>query len=168
MPLLVWLERLHIAGPFFADVGRWPGQQPGLFEDAVDAGRATGDDIGIEHHEGHAAIALGRIVPCERTDAFALIVGEPMIAWHPGIVFVDLAEACEPILVLASADAEPGDEACDWDVGFIGPGADEIDDLVACIVGHPTIGQGSPRFYFKAVWASISSAMTSFLRAILA
>jgi len=52
-------------------------------------------------------------------------------------VFVDFAEARDPVLVLAAGDADPRHEARDRDVGFVRPGADEIDDLVARIVGDP-------------------------------
>jgi hypothetical protein len=52
-------------------------------------------------------------------------------------VLVDLAEALAPVFVLAAADADPGQEARDRDLGFVGPGADEIDDLVAGVVGDP-------------------------------
>jgi hypothetical protein len=52
-------------------------------------------------------------------------------------VFVDLAEACDPVLVFAAADADPGHEVRDGDVGLVGPGANEIDKLVARIVGDP-------------------------------
>src|ERR1019366_2350642 len=58
VPLLVRLEGLDEAGAFLGDVGRLAGQQSRFFEDAIDAGRAASDDIGIEHHEGHAAIAI--------------------------------------------------------------------------------------------------------------
>ena len=58
VPVLVGLQGLDKAGAFLGDVGRLPGQQSRLFEDAIDAGRAAGDDVGIEHHEGHAAIAF--------------------------------------------------------------------------------------------------------------
>jgi hypothetical protein len=76
----------------------------------------------------------------EVAEARDLVVGEPVIAWHPGIVFVDLAEACDPVLVLAAGDADPGRETRDRDVGFVGPGADEIDDLVARVMGNPAAG----------------------------
>jgi hypothetical protein len=32
-----------------------PGQQARAQEDAIDAGRAAGDHIGVEHHEGEPA-----------------------------------------------------------------------------------------------------------------
>jgi hypothetical protein len=63
-----------------------------------------------------------------------------MVAWHPGVVFIDLAEALLPVVELAGADADPGQEATDGDVGLVAPGADEIDDGVAGIVGDPVAG----------------------------
>ena len=60
-----------------------------------------------------------------------------MIAWHPGVVLVDFAEACTPIFVLAAADADPGHEVRDGDVGFVAPRTDEIDKLVARVMGDP-------------------------------
>jgi hypothetical protein len=74
-----------------------------------------------------------------------------VVTRHPVIVLVDLAETSDPVLVLAAADAEPGDEARDRDIGLVAPGADEIDDLVARVVGDPALGQGSPRFFFNSV-----------------
>ena len=71
-------------------------------------------------------------------DAFFFVGGEPMVARHPGVVLVDLAVALLPVVELAFADADPGEKARDRNVGFIRPGADEIDDLVARVVGDPT------------------------------
>src|SRR5437868_2515726 len=113
MPLLMGFERLHEAGAFLGDVGRLPGQQSRLLEDAIDARGAAGDDVGIEHHESHAAVTFSRVGAGEVADAHDLVLGEPMIAWHPGVVFVDLAEACDPVLVLTSTYADPGHEVRD-------------------------------------------------------
>jgi hypothetical protein len=55
-------------------------------------------------------------------------------------VFIDLAEALLPVVELAGADADPGQEATDGDVGLAAPGSDEIDDGVAGIVGDPVAG----------------------------
>src|SRR5215831_11505542 len=104
----------------------------------------------------------------EGADVCHFVLGEPVIAWHPMVVLVDLAETLDPVLVLAAGDANPGQEAGDRDVGFVAPGADEIDELVASVVGDPAPGQSSPRLFFSSVCASMSSAMTSFLRASLA
>jgi hypothetical protein len=87
----------------------------------------------------------------EGADGCVLVVGEPVIAWYPGVVLVDFAEACDPVLVFAAADANPGRKTRDRDVGFVGPGADEIDDLVARVVGDPTFVQSSPRLFFSSV-----------------
>ena len=79
-----------------------------------------------------------------------LVVGEPVIARHPGVVLVDLAEALLPVVELAGADADPGEEAADGDLGLVAPGADEIDDLVAGVVGDPAAGQSSPSSFFSS------------------
>lgn len=63
-----------------------------------------------------------------------------MVAWHPVVVFVDLAKTMLPVVELAGADAEPGKEATDGDVRLVAPGADEIDEGVAGIVGYPAAG----------------------------
>jgi len=60
-----------------------------------------------------------------------------VIARHPGVVFVDLAEALLPVVELAGADADPGKKASDGKVALVRPGADEIDELVARVVGDP-------------------------------
>jgi hypothetical protein len=92
----------------------------------------------IEHHEGQVAIAIERMLTGEVANTFLLVGQEPVIARDPGIVLVDLAETLDPIVVLAAADADPGQKARRGDVALVGPGADEIDDLVAGVVGDPT------------------------------
>src|SRR4029077_7813662 len=84
------------------------------------------------------------------------------VAWHPGVVFIDFAEACFPVVELARRDADPGQEARRGDRGLAAPGADEIDELIAGIVRDTAAGQSSPRLFFSSVCASMSSAMTSF------
>jgi hypothetical protein len=88
---------------------------------------------------------------CEGDDAKFFIIGEPMIARDPGVVLVDLSEALLPVVELAGADADPADKAADGDFGFVAPGADEIDDGVAGIVGGPATLQLSPRLFFSSV-----------------
>ena len=108
-----------------------------MFEDAIDAGGAAGDDIGVEHHEGEAAIALVGMGAGEGADVFLLVVGEPVIARDPGVVLVDFAEALFPVVELAGADADPGEEATSRDAGLVAPSADEIDEGVTGVVGYP-------------------------------
>jgi hypothetical protein len=61
-----------------------------------------------------------------------------MIAWHQGVVFVDLAEAFLPVVELAGGQADPGEEATSREAGLVAPVADEINDGVAGVVGNPT------------------------------
>ncbi len=144
-------QGLDIAGAFFGDVGRLPSQESRGLEDAIDAGRAAGDRVGIEHHEGQTAVAVERVAACEGDDTMFFIVGKPMIAWDPGVVLVDLAEAPFPVVELAGADADPADEATEGDFGLVAPGAGEIDDGIAGVVGDPAPLQLSPRFFFSSV-----------------
>ena len=128
---------MDVTGAFFGGHGRFPGQQSGALEDAINAARAAGDDVGVEHHETQAAIAFKRVLPGKDTDPLFFVVSEPMIAWDPGVVLVDLAEALFPIVELAGADADPGHEATSRDLRFVAPIPDEIDDRVTGIVGNP-------------------------------
>jgi hypothetical protein len=137
MPVLVGLERLGEAGPFLGDIGGGAGEQAIGLEDAIDAGRAAGDDVGVEHHEGEPPIAFERVLTGEGADALLFVVGEPMVARHPGVMLVDLAETQLPVVELAGADADPGQEATDGNVRLVAPAADEIDELVADIVSDP-------------------------------
>ncbi|HEV3446179.1 MAG TPA: hypothetical protein VG099_16170 [Gemmataceae bacterium] len=91
----------------------------------------------VEHHEGQVAIAIERMLAREVAKAFLLVGQKPVIARNPGVVLVDLAEAPDPIVVLAGADADPGQKVRRGNVALVAPGADEIDDLVAGIVGDP-------------------------------
>jgi hypothetical protein len=62
---------------------------------------------------------------------------EPVVAGDPGVVLVGLAVAVLPGVPLARGQAEPEEEARDGDAGLAGPAVDEIDDLVAGVVGNP-------------------------------
>ena len=73
----------------------------------------------------------------EVADACDFVLGEPVIARHPSVVLVDFAETLNPVVILAGADADPGEETRDRDLGLVRPGADEIDNLVARVVGNP-------------------------------
>jgi hypothetical protein len=60
-----------------------------------------------------------------------------MVARHPGVVLVDFAVAFFPVVELAGAQADPAEKAADRDLGPVGPGIDEIDEVVARIVRDP-------------------------------
>lgn len=138
VPVLVRRERLDEAGAFLGRHGRGAGQESGVFENAIDAGRTARNHVGIEHHEGEVAIAVEGMGAGEGADALLLIVGEPVIARNPGVVLVDMAEALNPVVELAGTDADPRQEATSRDGGLVAPSTDEIDDGVAGVVRHPS------------------------------
>src|SRR5207245_3965020 len=107
MPVLMGLQGLYEAGAFLGRDRRRPGQESRAFEDAIDAGRAASDDVGVEHHERQPPITFERMAAGEGADAFFFVFREPMLARHPGIVLVDLAETLLPIVELRGADADP-------------------------------------------------------------
>ena len=53
------------------------------------------------------------------------------------------------------------------DLGAHGPMANVIDDRITNVVGNPGAPQSFPSSFFSWIWASISSATTSFLRCSL-
>jgi hypothetical protein len=73
----------------------------------------------------------------EVDDGLAFLGFEPVVAWDPGVVLVDLAVAVLPGVPLAGDDADPGEEADDGDAGLVGPDVDEINEGVAGVVGNP-------------------------------
>ena len=140
MPVVMGFERLDETGAFLGRCRRGPGQQPRVFKDAIGAGRAAGDLVGIEHHEGQPAIAFERMRPREGADPLLFIVGEPVVAWHPGVVLVDLAVAFLPVVEFGGAQADPTEETADGNLGLLGLGVDEIDKVIAGVMRHPAMG----------------------------
>ena len=110
VPVFVGLNGLHEAGACFGGRGGMAGQESGGLEDAIDAGRTAGRLVGVEHHESEQPIAFERMGAGKGADLFLFVGGEPMIAWHPGVVFVDVAVALAPIVEFAGADADPAEE----------------------------------------------------------
>ena len=60
------------------------------------------------------------MVVSEGDDSAFLLLGEPVVAWQPGIVLVDLAVALFPVVELGSAQADPAEETAEGDVGLVG------------------------------------------------
>jgi hypothetical protein len=52
-------------------------------------------------------------------------------------VLVDPAVAFFPVVELAGAQFDPAEETAGRDLGLVAPGADEVDELIAGIVGNP-------------------------------
>jgi hypothetical protein len=160
VPVLVRREGLHEALALRGRLGVVPVREPGLAENAVDAGRATGHHVGVEHHEGQAPIPFQGVAGVEVDDGLFLRGFQPMVARDPGVVLVGLAVAVLPGVPLGGADADPEEEAGDGDAGLAGPAVDEVDEGVTGVVGNPGALQGSPRPFFSWTCSSISSART--------
>jgi hypothetical protein len=168
MPVLVGAQGLDEAPALGGRPGRMAVEQARSLEDAVDARGAAGDDVLIEHHEGQAAVALQGKQFVEVQDGLPLGVLEPVVARDPGVVLVGLAVAVLPGMPLGRGQAEPQQEARDGYAGLAGPAVDEIDDLVAGVVGNPASVQSSPSAFFSWTCSSMSSERTSCLRWSLA
>ena len=124
-------------------------QEAGGRQDAVNRRGAGGDDVTVEHHEGEATIAFEGKLLVKGDDASFLLVGEPVIAWHQGIVLIGLAVAFTPIVELAAGDADPADDGVDRQLHLGAKIAHEVDDDVARIVRNPSALQGSPSCFFN-------------------
>jgi hypothetical protein len=91
----------------------------------------------VEHHESQSAVALQRVVGVEVADRLLLVVLQPVVARDPTVVLVGLAVTVLPGVPLGGGQAKPDEEAQNGDTGFVGPAVDEINDLVAGVVGNP-------------------------------
>lgn len=85
----------------------------------------------------------------EVEDRAALVRLDPVIARDERVVLIRLAVALLPIEELPACDADPRDEALGGDVCLGRPSANEVDDLVARVMGDPAAGQGSPSSFFN-------------------
>jgi hypothetical protein len=147
--MLVRLDRLHEAAAFLGRHAGLRSQDAGGLENAVNAGRAARNHITIEEHEGESAIAFQGKFGMEVEDLFLFVGFEPVVAWDPGVVFVDFAITFLPVVEFTLGDTDPCDEGLGSNFGFIGPDLDEVDDLIAGVVGNPLAGQDSPRSFFN-------------------
>ena len=137
VPVLVRAQRLDEPLALGRGLGDVSVEPASILEDAVDAGRAAGSDIGVEHHEGEPSVALQGEEFLEIEDGFTFLGFEPVVARDPGIVLVGLTVAVLPGVPLGGGQAEPQQEAGDGDAGLVGPAVDEVNDLVAAIMGNP-------------------------------
>jgi hypothetical protein len=112
-------------------------EQARLFEDAVNARRAAGSDVVVEHHEGQPAVAFEGEEGVEVNDGFLFLGFKPVVAGDPGVVFVGLAVAVFPGVPLGGGDTDPEEEAGDGNTGLAGPAVDEVHEGVTGIVGNP-------------------------------
>ena len=168
MPVLVRQEGLLEAGAFLGGSSVPTIEATRLGQDPVHRGRAYGNNVLIEHHEGQAPVALQRIQLVKVEDGLPFPVFEPVIARDEGVVLVGLAIAFSPVEELASGQLEPGEEALDGQLGLFVPVAHEVHHGIADIMGNPAAGQGSPSSFFSWTYSPEISAMTESFLASLA
>ncbi len=149
VPVLVRAQRLLEPLALLRGLAAARCEAAGGLEDAVDAGGADRDDIGVEHHVGQPPVSLQGVAGVEVEDRLLLPALEPPIAREPGVMPVGRPEACLPREELAETDAEPTDEPPQGDLGPGRPTLDERDDLVARREGNPDSIQSSPSSFFS-------------------
>ena len=137
VPVLMRGKRLHEAGAFKRGL-RLPGvQQPRALEHAIGARGAHRHDVAIQHHEGKPAIALQREPMVEVDDGILFPLLEPVITGNQDVVFVGLAVAIPPLVILGAGEFHPAHQAQRADLGAGRKPLDEIDDIVTGVVGNP-------------------------------
>ena len=68
---------------------------------------------------------------------------------HQRVVFVAKAIPDAPVVKLTCGDSQPGDEPPGWDLRYVGPIGDVIDDGVAYVVGNPGGWSEVPKLFFS-------------------
>ena len=154
--------------PFLVTLGDCPARSPAALEDAIDAGRAAGDDVGIEHHEGQPAIAFERVWRAKmQMRSFSSSVSQ----WSRGtqaLCSLTLPKRCfQSWNLLVPMPIQGRKRPTGMSVLSL-QARTKSTTVVAGVVGNPAAGQISPRLFFSWVCSSMSSARTSFLRVSLA
>lgn len=118
--------------------GPWPsGQQAGLLQHAVHRRWADRDHVGIEHHEGQASVAIAGMSPGKGTDGLPLPIRQPVLLRGWRVMYVALPVSLLPFEEPASMDSDPADEVGLRQAGLLAPVRDEVEELVADVVGSP-------------------------------
>ena len=107
MPVLMRPQRLLEALALLGGLPASARELAGRLEHAVDAGRAHGHDIGVEHHVRQPPIAFQGITVVEVDDGGLLPILEPEVARDRGVVLVGCPQAPAPAAELAGGDAQP-------------------------------------------------------------
>lgn len=136
-------------------------QPPGRFQDAIDGGRAHGDHVRIEHHEGQTTIAIEGVRLVEVEDGLPLRLGDPVIARDTPVVGVHGPIAIAPAVELHWRHSQPVEDPAHPQFGAHRIGVDEVHDRVPHIGRNPLPPQLSPSFFFRARYSSDTSAMTA-------
>ena len=139
MPVLVRLRRLLEAGAFARRRRGTTVKHAGLTEHAIDRRRTGCEGVCVEAHERQAPVPFEWMLLVKTQYCSALVGLEPVVAGDVAVVFIGFTVALLPFVELAAGDAEPSDEALGGLFTSFGPVVDEVDDLIAQIVGNPSV-----------------------------
>ena len=139
VPVQMRPVRLHESGPLLR--GPWvvTVQATRGLEHAPDGLGAASHQVLVDHAKGQAAVAVERMGVVIVHDGLFLLWQEPVIARNAGVVLVGFAIAQLPVEELGAVDAEPADKALLRKLRFLGPGGDEVNDLIAQIMRNPAV-----------------------------
>ena len=135
--------------PFCDGLPLTPLEQPGRLQHPIDARRADGHHIGVEHHVGQAAIAFQGMI-ASRNSMMARF-SQSSSQWSRGIqplCSLTLPYRFFPVVERPLGHAHPAEDLFAGDLGLVVPVADVIDDRVAGVVGNPDFRSGFPKFFF--------------------
>src|SRR3954470_12819617 len=144
MPVLMRPQRLLEALALLGGLPTSAREFVGRLEYAVDAGRAHGHDIGVEHHVRQSPIAFQGITVVEVDDGGLFPILEPEVARDRGVVLVGCPQALAPAAELAGGNAEPSHQQSDRKAGAAAPMPNELDDRITSGLGNPQSVQSSP------------------------
>jgi len=137
MPMLLGLQRLNKASSLLGSFAIPAPQQIGGAQNTINAAGADGNHIAIQHHESQSPIAFQRMLQMKVDNGLFLPVFEPEVAGNQGVVLIGLAVTALPIVILAGANAQPGDKMRHSDAGAPGPALDEVNNRITDIMGYP-------------------------------
>ena len=78
-----------------------------------------------------------------------LLGNKPVVARNQRVVLVDFAVARPPVIELGTGDTQPADETGQRQLGALVNRAQEIDDDIPKIVGHPAAVQGPQAIFLR-------------------
>src|SRR5712671_1330159 len=137
MPVLMRPRRLLEALALLGGLSTAARELAGRLEHAVDAGRADGHDIGVEHHVRQPPIAFRGITVVEGDDGGLFPILEPEVARDRGVVLVGRPQALAPAAELAGGDAQPSHQQSNPKAGAATPMPNELDDRITRGLGNP-------------------------------
>jgi len=139
MPVFVCTNGLMESGSFLAGVLAETSQQAFRRKNAMHSAWTASYHIGIQHHVRQTSITIERMIEMKLDDRLLLSVSEPMVSWHLCIMLIGFAVASSPLAESATVDLSPREDFSLRYFGLLSPRADGIDNLIADVMGNPTL-----------------------------